>query len=449
MAKYHFVSFSFALLIAIPSIGSFRGRAADLSVCARLLSGNETDGLIAYLDQLVEHRVIEDDELVSFLTELEDGRMANIFEKHHATLSPARMIHYVGVGEHLKGGALDRIKLLGWARRIAEKKGLIDAARKDARGQTFDFHQKMEFHPLPVKSFYWIDYEEPDYEDTTGVLKKIEIEVILTNPIEVMSTLVTQKHWVELMGVNPSHFVDGPHKILADVNGKKVAMQPDNPVEQVSWWSALYFANVLSKRHGLKPAYDFNRVQFVEYQPPKERRTLTTEDAILEAAARGTLEALTEDTLPALNAPDGDVYLAEGYRLPTEAEYAYLAQAAGTVNELNYLVNEKNFLDHAWRAVNSQASTQPVARLKPLIVGNGKFYDVIGNVEQWCYDVGSLERRGGENPVLLDSPTKWGHATGGGSWKDPYMAGGRGSFDGPASTIGFRLVRTIETRMGR
>ena len=37
-----------------------------------------------------------------------------------------------------------------------------------------------------------------------------------------------------------------------------VKMQSDYPVESVSWWSVLVFANKLSERHGLKPVYDLS-----------------------------------------------------------------------------------------------------------------------------------------------------------------------------------------------
>ena len=40
-----------------------------------------------------------------------------------------------------------------------------------------------------------------------GGKEKDKVEVNLTHPIEVMSTPVTQKQWVEIMGENPSHFV--------------------------------------------------------------------------------------------------------------------------------------------------------------------------------------------------------------------------------------------------
>lgn len=92
--------------------------------------------------------------------------------------------------------------------------------------------------------------------------EKERSDVTLTHPFEVMSTPITQKQWVELMGENPAFFSKGEHTISLDVGGKSILMQPDNPVEQVSWWSVLEYANRLSKKHGLRPAYDFSQIVF-------------------------------------------------------------------------------------------------------------------------------------------------------------------------------------------
>ena len=77
--------------------------------------------------------------------------------------------------------------------------------------------------------------------------------VTLTYPIEVQSTPVTQKQWVEVMGENPSHFIEGEDSDVLSFYGKDIKLQPDHPVESVTWWSVLEFANRLSGQHGLPP----------------------------------------------------------------------------------------------------------------------------------------------------------------------------------------------------
>ncbi|MCY4643925.1 MAG: hypothetical protein OXB88_04850, partial [Bacteriovoracales bacterium] len=83
----------------------------------------------------------------------------------------------------------------------------------------------------------------------------------------VMSRFVTEKQWVELMGNNPS-------------------MIPRNTPVEVERQKAFKFANQFSESQGLKPAYDLST--------PGEVR---------------------------VNAPRGDIYRAEGFRLMTSEEY--------------------------------------------------------------------------------------------------------------------------------
>ena len=59
-----------------------------------------------------------------------------------------------------------------------------------------------------------------------------KVEVTLTNSIEVMSTQVTQKQWVEIMGENPSRFSDGKDSIVVNIKGKSVRMNPDHPLKR-------------------------------------------------------------------------------------------------------------------------------------------------------------------------------------------------------------------------
>ena len=62
------------------------------------------------------------------------------------------------------------------------------------------------------------------------------------------------------MGENPSFFSKGADSIIISGEGKSIRMNPDHPVENITWWSALEFANRLSEKHGLKPAYDLKGV---------------------------------------------------------------------------------------------------------------------------------------------------------------------------------------------
>lgn len=58
-------------------------------------------------------------------------------------------------------------------------------------------------------------------------------EITLSKPFEIQLTPVTQLQWVAVMGGNPSRFVDLGKEVTID--GVKVKIDPNRPVEKVSW----------------------------------------------------------------------------------------------------------------------------------------------------------------------------------------------------------------------
>jgi acetoin utilization deacetylase AcuC-like enzyme/formylglycine-generating enzyme required for sulfatase activity len=112
---------------------------------------------------------------------------------------------------------------------------------------------------------------------------------------------------------------------------------PHLPVEQVTWPQAALFCNTRSRAEGLEPCYN-------------------------------------EDT------SECD-FSKNGYRLPTEAEWEYACRAGSTSD---YAFPSPRTADHAWYAENSGKTTHPVATREPNAWG---FYDLLGNVAEWCNDV--------------------------------------------------------------
>ena len=68
---------------------------------------------------------------------------------------------------------------------------------------------------------------------------------------------------------------------------------------------------------------------------------------------------------------------ANSMRLPTEAEWEYACRGGNTTPRYGALD------DIGWYVANSQLSTHPVAEKLPNPLG---FYDMIGNVREWCQD---------------------------------------------------------------
>ena len=150
---------------------------------------------------------------------------------------------------------------------------------------------------------------------------------------------VTQKQYQELMGENPSLHQEKPAK------GER---SEDRAVECVSWFDAVRFCNRLSEKNGRRPCY------------------------------RITEPEVGSDAQPQVEW-DRD---ADGYRLPTEAEWEYACRA-GTETAYSFGDEEAKLGEYAWFNGNSNDQTHMVGQKKP----NGwELHDLHGNVWEWCWD---------------------------------------------------------------
>ena len=131
----------------------------------------------------------------------------------------------------------------------------------------------------------------------------------------------------------------------------------------------------------------------------------------------------------------------DGYRLPTEAEWEYVARA-GTTSDYSFGNNHSELMRYVWFDDNSGGRTHPVGEKRPNPWG---LYDMHGNVWEWCYDwYGAYPDRAAEDPC--GPPSGGFRVVRGGGWN--YSAGrlrsaNRYSGGAPGSRgyyVGFRLA---------
>jgi len=134
---------------------------------------------------------------------------------------------------------------------------------------------------------------------------------------------VTQKEWKVLMEDNPSNFKGD-----------------DRPVESITWYQAVEFCNKLSQKEGLTPVY-----------------TICDKEVSCN-------------------------WDADGYRLPTEAEWEFAARGGNQSKHFQFSgSNDKD--EVAWYHENSNDRTHPVGSKLPNELG---IYDMSGNIVEWCWD---------------------------------------------------------------
>ncbi|MFT5289709.1 MAG: sulfatase activating formylglycine-generating enzyme [Planctomycetota bacterium] len=264
--------------------------------------------------------------------------------------------------------------------------------------------------PRPVRFEMGSSRREPSRRSNEGFYS-----VELTRTFEIGKHEVTNREFQRFIKGHSSGTVAG-----YDLN------EPKQPATSVSWQHAAGYANWLSMKEGLPPAYVGREGSLVPAKP-----------------------------------------LTDGYRLPTEAEWAYVArlEGGGRTVPLRFPWGESrtptrdsgNFADSSANQTAGQiieeyqdghAVAAPVGSFTPNSLG---VCDLGGNVSEWCHDYYDVPI--GAAPAPLPDPTGptdqgQGHVVRGSSWRNggiPELRySHRDSEKSSNDDLGFRIARYFD-----
>jgi len=194
--------------------------------------------------------------------------------------------------------------------------------------------------------------EGGDYTSDNNIIKA-EYNSVFINDFYISKYEVSQAEWIDVMGSNPS-----------------ICKGLDYPVHNINWYDAIEYCNKRSLKEGLTPCYII------------DKKSRVPDNKNIQDYYKWTVNCN---------------FNADGYRLPTAAEWEFAAK--GGIYSKGYKYSGSNTPDkvasityirmYSYMLLGNTViervdSHNKIGLLKPNELG---IYDMSGNMPEWCWDM--------------------------------------------------------------